>query len=85
VETTFKDGTTPLGTGALSSGKISYTTATVAKGSHRLTANYGGRHQEQYQRLSGSQPDGFAGKSTPNTSKSSGGFTGWGRATLTTW
>jgi hypothetical protein len=39
---TFKDGTTTLGTGALSSGIAKFTTSTLAVGTHSITAVYGG-------------------------------------------
>jgi Bacterial Ig-like domain (group 3) len=39
---TFRDGTTTLGTGALSAGKATFATATLAGGTHSLTAVYGG-------------------------------------------
>jgi Big-like domain-containing protein/glucodextranase-like protein/carboxypeptidase family protein len=39
---TFKDGTTTLGTGALSGGTAAYTTSTLAVGSHSMTASYAG-------------------------------------------
>jgi hypothetical protein len=39
---TFKDGANTLGTGALSSGKASFSTTALAKGSHSITAVYAG-------------------------------------------
>jgi len=39
---TFKDGTTTLGSVALSSAKASFTTSTLAAGPHSITAVYGG-------------------------------------------
>jgi hypothetical protein len=39
---TFKDGTTTLGTGALSAGKATFSTSTFTVGSHSITAVYGG-------------------------------------------
>ena len=39
---TFKDGSSTLGTGALSSGKASFSISTLALGSHSITAVYGG-------------------------------------------
>jgi len=39
---TFKDGTTTLGSGTIASGKALYTTSKLAKGSHSITAVYGG-------------------------------------------
>ena len=39
---TFKDGITTLGTGTLSSGKATFTTSSLAVGSHSITAVYGG-------------------------------------------
>src|SRR5450631_4251373 len=39
---TFKDGSTPLGTGTLASGKTSLSTSTLAVGSHPITASYVG-------------------------------------------
>ena len=39
---TFIDGTTSLGTGALSGGVATYTTTSLAVGSHSVTAKYGG-------------------------------------------
>ena len=40
---TFKDGTTTLGTGTLDgTGKATYTTSSLAVGSHSITAAYGG-------------------------------------------
>jgi hypothetical protein len=39
---TFKDGSSTLGSGTLSSGKAKYTTSTLAVGSHSITAVYGG-------------------------------------------
>jgi hypothetical protein len=39
---TFKDGTTKLGTGKLAGGKATFTTSTLAHGSHSITAVYGG-------------------------------------------
>jgi hypothetical protein len=37
---TFKDGTTVLGTGALSSGQATFSTNALAVGSHSITAVY---------------------------------------------
>jgi hypothetical protein len=39
---TFLEGSTTLGTGALSAGTATFTTSTLATGSHVLTASYGG-------------------------------------------
>jgi len=39
---TFKDGTTTIGTGALSAGKATFKTSKLAKGIHSITAVYGG-------------------------------------------
>jgi hypothetical protein len=39
---TFKNGTATLGTGTLSGGKATFKTSTLAKGSHSITAAYGG-------------------------------------------
>ena len=39
---TFKDGATTLGTGTLSNGSATYTTATLTVGAHSLTAVYAG-------------------------------------------
>jgi hypothetical protein len=39
---TFYDGATQLGTGQLSSGKTTYSTAALTVGSHTITASYGG-------------------------------------------
>jgi hypothetical protein len=39
---TFKDGATVLGTGTLSSGKATFTTSSLALGTHSITAVYGG-------------------------------------------
>ena len=39
---TFKDGTTTLGTGTLSGGVATYTTTSLAVGTHSITAVYGG-------------------------------------------
>ena len=39
---TFKDGTTKLGTGTLSGGMATYTTSTLKRGAHNITATYGG-------------------------------------------
>lgn len=39
---TFKDGTTTLGTGILSSGHTTYSTSSLTKGSHTITAAYSG-------------------------------------------
>jgi hypothetical protein len=39
---TFFDGSTPLGSAALSGGAATYTTASLAPGSHTITASYGG-------------------------------------------
>lgn len=39
---TFTDGATTLGTGALSSGKATYTTSSLAIGTHSITASYAG-------------------------------------------
>ena len=39
---TFKDGSTDLGSGTLSSGKTSFTTSSLAVGGHSITAVYGG-------------------------------------------
>jgi hypothetical protein len=39
---TFKDSSTTLGTGSLSSGKATYTTSTLAAGSHSITGSYAG-------------------------------------------
>jgi hypothetical protein len=39
---TFKDGTTALATVALSSGKASFSTSTLAVGSHSITAVFNG-------------------------------------------
>jgi len=39
---TFRDGTTTLGTGALSSGIAKFTTSRLARGTHSITAVYGG-------------------------------------------
>jgi hypothetical protein len=39
---TFKDGSSTLGTGSLSSGSTSFTTSALAAGSHSITAVYGG-------------------------------------------
>jgi hypothetical protein len=39
---TFKDGSNTIGTGSLSSGVATYTTSTLAIGSHSITAAYGG-------------------------------------------
>jgi hypothetical protein len=39
---TFMDGTTELGTGTLSSKKATFTTTTLAEGTHSITAVYGG-------------------------------------------
>jgi hypothetical protein len=39
---TFKDGSTTLGTGTLSGGKATFTTTTLAAGSHAITAVYAG-------------------------------------------
>jgi hypothetical protein len=39
---TFKDSATVLGTGTLISGKATFTTSTLAVGSHSITAVYGG-------------------------------------------
>jgi hypothetical protein len=39
---TFKDGTKTLGSGSLSSGKATYSTSSLSRGSHSITAVYGG-------------------------------------------
>src|SRR5205823_2903648 len=39
---TFYDGATQLGTGTLSGGKATYTTSTLALGSHTIKASYAG-------------------------------------------
>jgi hypothetical protein len=39
---TFLDGTTTLGTGAISNGAANYSTSALALGSHSITASYGG-------------------------------------------
>jgi Bacterial Ig-like domain (group 3) len=39
---TFKDGTTTLGSGSLSSGKATYSTSTLSSGTHQVTVVYGG-------------------------------------------
>lgn len=39
---TFKDGTTTLGTGALAGGKARFSTTGLSKGTHSITAVYGG-------------------------------------------
>jgi hypothetical protein len=39
---TFRDGTTILGAGALSGGTVTYTTSSLALGSHAITATYNG-------------------------------------------
>ncbi|NTU74214.1 hypothetical protein HGB07_08825, partial [Candidatus Roizmanbacteria bacterium] len=39
---TFKDGTTTLGTGSLSSGQAKFTTTSLSAGTHSITAVYGG-------------------------------------------
>jgi hypothetical protein len=39
---TFKDGVTTLGTGAITSGKATFSIATLSVGSHSITAPYGG-------------------------------------------
>jgi hypothetical protein len=39
---TFRDGTTVLGTGTVNSGQATFTTSTLAAGSHTITAAYGG-------------------------------------------
>jgi hypothetical protein len=39
---TFKDGTAVLGSGTLSSGKAGFTTSSLARGSHSITAVYKG-------------------------------------------
>jgi hypothetical protein len=39
---TFTDGSTALGTGALSGGKATFSISTLATGSHSITASYGG-------------------------------------------
>ena len=39
---TFKDGSSTLGTGALSGGKATFKTSALAKGTHSITAVYGG-------------------------------------------
>jgi len=39
---TFLDGTTQLGTGTLSGGVATYSTSTLAAGTHSITAHYGG-------------------------------------------
>jgi hypothetical protein len=40
---TFLDGTSTLGTGTLnSSGSATFTTSTLAAGTHQITASYGG-------------------------------------------
>lgn len=39
---TFKDGTTTLGTGSLAAGKAIFQTSKLAKGTHTITAVYGG-------------------------------------------
>src|SRR5580700_7101549 len=39
---TFYDGSTMLGTGAISSGKATFSTSTLAAGSHSITGYYGG-------------------------------------------
>ena len=39
---TFKDGATALGTGTLSGGTATYSTSSLAKGAHTITAVYGG-------------------------------------------
>jgi Bacterial Ig-like domain (group 3)/FG-GAP-like repeat len=39
---TFNDGTTALGSGTLANGKATYTTSSLAIGTHKITAVYGG-------------------------------------------
>ncbi len=39
---TFKDGSTTLGNGSLSSGKATFSTSTLTAGSHSITGSYGG-------------------------------------------
>jgi hypothetical protein len=39
---TFKDGTRTLGSASLSAGKASFATSNVSKGTHQITAVYGG-------------------------------------------
>jgi len=39
---TFKDGSTTLGTGTLSSKKTTFAISTLAEGTHSITAVYGG-------------------------------------------
>jgi hypothetical protein len=39
---TFKDGTTVLGTGTLSSGKATFSTSSLTRGAHSMTAVYSG-------------------------------------------
>src|SRR5208337_5591191 len=41
-DVTFKDGTTTLGTVTLSAGVAKYTTSTLAKGTHSISATYAG-------------------------------------------
>jgi hypothetical protein len=42
LNVTFNDGNTSLGTGSLSGGKTTFSTSTLALGSHSITAVYGG-------------------------------------------
>jgi hypothetical protein len=39
---TFKDGTKTLGTGSVSNAKATYSTSSLSKGNHSITASYGG-------------------------------------------
>jgi hypothetical protein len=39
---TFKDGGRTLGSASLSAGQASFTTSTLSKGAHQITAVYGG-------------------------------------------
>ena len=41
-QVTFKDGNTTLGSGSLSGGSASFTTSNLSKGTHQITAVYGG-------------------------------------------
>jgi hypothetical protein len=51
---TFQEGTTTLGTGTLSGGVATFTTAALAVGSHTITASYGGDGNFNASSVSGS-------------------------------